>query len=239
MFTQLLNLPPVVGFCGWPGVGKDTAATILSKLGYTHRSFAAGLKRLALKLNPTFEVWHNDNGEIIPNTSYSGMVLRTRSLQEIVNQIGPESAKSYLKVREYYQALGHGVREEVSEYAGLYPMQFPKDQYKAISDVRYPNEGSFVTTFHYVPGSAGPIDNPVFSKAKFESGLLIWLNREGCGPPNDHPSALGECREIADHEIDNNGEVWELEVKLYELLKVTYKVNCHKGVFSVTPEVRH
>lgn len=52
----------------------------------------------------------------------------------------------------------------------------------------------------------------------YRRGVLIWLDRDGCRPPNNHESASGVCRELADHRIANNGTVEELHAEVLRVL---------------------
>lgn len=129
-----LRLPPVVGFAGPQGSGKDTCGEILAKnFNYLKAAFANPVRAALYALNPLVEL---DNG----------IVARLRT---IVDQIGWDSAKRNSKdLRQLMQRMGteagrdiHGrdcwIRIASSLRAcGRYNVAF--------CDVRFPNEVEFI-----------------------------------------------------------------------------------------------
>lgn len=77
-----------------------------------------------------------------------------------------------------------------AEYAGI-------DGDVVITDVRYPNEVDFI---------------------KGEGGVVIWVEREGVVPVNDHISEQLNFAEVSDYKVRNDGSVSELEKEFIGLV---------------------
>lgn len=199
------HLPPIVAFAGWPGAGKNTAAQALVQLGYREDSFAGPLKAMAVQLDP------------IVTVRFSEPVWLSDLLGGNDNW---ERAKREPGSRRYLQDLGKAVRDHLGADTWLnaaierYTSHFlPTGQQHptVITDCRYRNEAEWVQSVRWE--SWEDEDGPIITKSR-----LIWLDRDGCGPPNDHESASGVCRELADHRIANNGTVEELHAEVLRVL---------------------
>lgn len=190
---------PLIGISGYAGAGKDTAAEPLLEHGYQLMKFAAPLKALSSRLNP----WIRTLG--IVGTSKLPMTYQFRRLNDIIAEVGPEAAKDFEEVRRFYQDVGQDVRDLDRDFwvrvleNQLVRAEFDEDEggmfYRCvmsptvITDVRYPNEAAMI---------------------KKLGGILLWIDRPGVGPCNDHASESGVCRELADIILDNSGDVAEL-----------------------------
>lgn len=179
----------IVGLAGYAGAGKDTAAEALVAAGYRQDAFAATLKAMALDLNP----W------IVGRESYSV----SRLLRDIVKRHGWDEAKRrFHEVREWLQDIGGAVREHLGEdtwaKALCVRMDLHPDDPFVITDVRYPNEAQWLADYH--------------------PHRLIWIDRPGLGPVNDHASDQGLVRHLCTHEIVNDGSVEELHAKILEVV---------------------
>lgn len=200
-YLSAKHLPPIVAFAGWPGAGKNTAAQALVAIGYREDSFAAPLKAMAVKLDPI--LWRNH----VHLMDLLGPDWKLLSDKERAYRW--DCAKSNEPaVRAYLQKLGQAVRDVLG--AGVWTqalcnrVAFSSYSRTVITNCRYPNEAALVQTPWGRPPGA--------------PGVLIWLDRDGCGPPNDHESASGVCRELADHIVSNNGTVEELHAEVLRVL---------------------
>lgn len=109
----------LIGLTGHKGAGKDEAARVLARFGYTRVAFADPLKRLASVIG-----WDGSKDER-PPCDHCGM----------------------LRGRQLLQVLGaEGVREIIDTDAWLYVAQreIEKHERVVVSDVRFPNEADFV-----------------------------------------------------------------------------------------------
>ena len=129
-----MKLPPVVGFAGPQGAGKDTCGEILAQsFNYLKAAFANPVRAALYALNPLVEL---DNG----------VVARLRN---IVDQIGWDSAKRNSKdLRQLMQRMGTEAGRDIHgkdcwlriasslRVCGRYNV--------AYTDVRFPNEVEFI-----------------------------------------------------------------------------------------------
>lgn len=181
----------IVGFAGYAGAGKNTAAAALSPYGFTEASFAAPLKAGMLRLNPTVLV------PSVVGTSGCTLELKPTKLRDLVARVGWEAAKRVPEVRQLLQRFGTEVGRELfggDFWVNQLARRVRDKSFVSITDVRFPNEGEWVR----------------------KRGLLIWISRAGVGPINGHVSDNGACRGLAHVIIDNSGTTEELRQKVVE-----------------------
>lgn len=170
----------VIGLTGYAGVGKTLVAKILEeKHGFVRASFADPLKAVANRL---------------PH------------IQPLIQQHGVEAAKRQCpEVRETYQALGHGFREEVSEYfwTDLMSHRLQSNALRGrnvvIDDVRYQNETELCD-------------------------YVVHVERDGYGPLNRHITEVGVTDIATDLSISNNGTLDDLREDvsfMYDMIRET------------------
>lgn len=115
---------PIVGFSGFSGSGKDSAAVSLIKLGWTRCAFADRLRAFTYAVNPMVD--------------RDGMRLK-----EAVDLYGWEGAKrKFLEVRELLQRTGTDAGRDVlggDVWVDAVMLDLP-DTPVAVTDVRFPNE---------------------------------------------------------------------------------------------------
>lgn len=178
----------IVGFAGFAGAGKDTAAQVLIEAGWTRRGLADTLKDLALKINPIINPgdWRS-----------AGIPV---SLAQIVrdNVEGWDGAKQNSEVRRFLQNLGQAGREEFGIDFWIGCLLNWKDENQVenlvVPDIRYENEVLVLPD------------------------LCFWIDRPGVGPVNDHVSDQGEPRAWCTDEIRNVGSLEEFRAEVRQVL---------------------
>lgn len=188
----------IVGISGYAGSGKDTAAAALASLeGWRQDSLAAPLKAMALDINPWIRI-------------EMGRFMRLQVIFEDCDRDW-EKAKRFEGVREFLQRLGtEGVRKNLGESAWVDALcnrhgdarsvsmsdpTVPTTYNTVVADVRFPNEAEVCTK-------------------------LLWIERPGVGPVNNHPSDAGLVRDLATHIIVNDGTIEDLHKKVREAVGV-------------------
>lgn len=202
------HLPPVVGFSGFAGSGKNTAALAVVEHGYVEDSFAVTLKQMAFALDP------------IVGCEYCDGFHEVR-LSRIVELEGWEKAKADPEVRRTLQRLGteagrHILGDDIwiETLLGRISHRLAcEKRMTVVTDVRFANEAQLIQE-HYT------FDHLDRWKSYCARGLLIWIDRPGNLPPNNHVSESKVCREMADAIIVNNGTVEELHTKVLEAVGV-------------------
>lgn len=203
------DIPKIIGIGGYEFAGKDTVAKVLMDLaGYNRLGLADALKELAYNLNPILRFKYKLKSRGLSKVEY-------KDLKTLVDQLGWDNAKKLVPVRKYLQHLGtEGCRttfgEDIWLRTALERMEAQGGAF-VIPDVRFPNEGQWV-------------------KDRANS-LLLWVNREGRGPINNHASARGDIRALADYELDNNGTIEDLKDTLLALPPL-------RGIHQAIPESR-
>ncbi|MEV7855128.1 hypothetical protein [Streptomyces sp. NPDC088183] len=177
-----------IGLMGYARSGKDTVGAYLTaKHGYRRVSFADPLKEAALRLDP------------IVSSGVSGD-LRLSHVMDAGH--GWEGAKDrFPEVRRFLQHLGQSIRD-LDE--GFWVRQALRKVDEAeeiglpcvITDVRYPNE---VT---------------VLRRRGFH---LVFIDRPGVGPVNDHISETAVAPADADEQLFNGGSLDVLTTRTEEL----------------------
>lgn len=156
----------LVGITGYAQHGKDsTGKRLVEKFGYHRFAFADQLRALALDIDPIieYEVPYEDH-----------IRVEYDNLAALVQDRGYEAAKALPEVRRFLVALGIGVRNRIGADAWVDALQREVDLQGygigrdniVITDVRFPNEASFVQNHGILirvtkPGrEAVPHDNP-------------------------------------------------------------------------------
>lgn len=160
----------LVGFAGYAGSGKDTAAQALISAGWERIAFADAVRDAAMALDP--------------------IIAGHARLSEILLDCGWDGAKQLPEVRRLLQRLGTEAGRKIhgdSCWVNIARRKaLASTKAVVITDVRFANEAVFVLSH----------------------GTLIWIERPGAGPCNDHVSeALGYLKEDADITIINDGTV--------------------------------
>lgn len=125
----------IIGFCGYPGVGKDAAAKILcEKYGFVRIAFADPLRECLLKLNPLI-MYHGD----------------TNYLQSWISGFGWDYCKKEIpEVRRLLQVFGTEVARELIHPKVWINKAYQKmcdniDKNIVFTDVRFENEANFLS----------------------------------------------------------------------------------------------
>jgi hypothetical protein len=176
----------IIGLTGFARAGKDTLGKELVARGFTHLSFAAPLKELALKIDPIVEF---DNDGIF------------QRLSGAVESMGWDRAKfEVYDVRRFLQALGVGAREQfgpdfwvnqVRDQIDYDPViGLTKDI--VITDVRFPNEAEMIKGYG--------------------QGYVVQVIRKHVGPLNDHVSERPIDPSLIDLTVNNYGTLKEIPI---------------------------
>ena len=181
----------IIGLCGYSGAGKDAAAAALVACGWVRQSFADSIRNAALAIDP-----------IVLDEE----LMDYRRLSAVVRRIGWRGAKKFCDTRMYLQNIGveagrniHGegcwMKIVLSAIAAM-----PYETQVVITDVRFENEVAMVRDL---------------------GGKVIWIERPGVGPVNEHVSdaGLSALKEQADAQILNDGTLAELHERIVEAVR--------------------
>lgn len=120
---------------------------------------------------------------------------------ELVDQVGVDAAKEHPDVRRYLQRLGtEGGRKHIHPDVWVRPVMeraLASSSPVVITDVRFPNEVAAVQS---------------------NGGIVIRVNRPGFEPVNAHASDTGIADLHVDFDIDNDGTIDDLAVKVETIL---------------------
>lgn len=155
----------LLGFTGFGGSGKDSAADMLIERigGWTKMGFADALRQMALAINPRIRTGLKHYAEADGTTPYA----------DLVRAVGYKRAKQFPDVREFLQRLGtEAIRDVIGPdiwveilaeriEAALHSVNI------VITDVRFPNEAQRIRDL---------------------GGYLVRVVRPGVGPVNAHAS---------------------------------------------------
>lgn len=170
----------LVGLVGYGQSGKDTVGKVLIDKGWQRIAFADTLREALYVLNPY----------IGPN-----------KLQEMVDNMGWDTAKGFPEVRRLLQVLGTEVGREMFGKDFWVDLAFNNKvipvmndgTHVVITDVRFPNEIRRVR----------------------ECGGSIWrVVRPHVGPLNSHASEAAWTKVKEDYRIINDGTLDELKSKV-------------------------
>jgi dephospho-CoA kinase len=128
-----MKLPPVVGFAGPQGAGKDTCGKLLAEhYRYIHAAFANPVRVALYALNPLVEL---DNGIIA-------------RLQTIVDKIGWDSAKRNSKdLRQLMQRMGTEAGRDIHGrdcWIRIADSLLSLNRDVVFTDVRFSNEVEYI-----------------------------------------------------------------------------------------------
>lgn len=170
----------LIGLTGFKRSGKDTVFGFLKGLGFVRCPFADRVRALVHAINPLIVLGP------LEDLKFGGRTPPMR-LQEYVEIVGWEEAKSEPEVRRLLQATGaEAVRDIVSERAWIDALDRKLDlsTNTCITDVRFPNEVDYV----------------------HEKGGVVWrINRPGFGGDDPHPTEAHIPALAVDQEILNDG----------------------------------
>lgn len=125
------------------------------------------------------------------------LVDEDKTYKDIVDDMGLEAAKGeYPEVRRLLQVFGTEVGRNMfsEDFWVEQALQSIPDGFKVVfTDVRYPNEANMIKEF---------------------GGQVWWVQREGVGPLNDHPSENSLEGYPFEFHIANNGTIEELRDKV-------------------------
>lgn len=197
-----------VGICGRMGSGKDTAAKFLIQNGYTRIAFADSLREIALRLDPIVIASHGKKGGI--SGARELQVTWMNRLSKLVASVGWDEAKKSSDVRTFLQILGTEVcrsidpdcwvkmaDRKVQELIGFNAaMGIPEPKF-VFTDVRFTNEADYI---------------------KKNGGLIVFIHRQQNLDETllSHTSESFDGRKYADHIIDNNGTLEDLESEILD-----------------------
>lgn len=124
---------------------------------------------------------------------------------DVVEMYGYEKAKKeFPEVRELLQRMGTDVGRDIlgpDTWVDALARSIDVTRDYVFADTRFPNEFDFV---------------------KAHGGVMIRVNREGCGPINDHISEIGLDNHDFDFYVENNDTLeafrWDLGVLMRSLM---------------------
>lgn len=176
--------PKVIGLSGYARSGKDTTADVLNRLyGFKRVAFADNLKSFVRDINPYAVFPGSDKVRV----------------QELVDSIGDEEAKTHPEYRRLLQEVGNQARKYFGDDVWIKAVMrhLEPEVYFVISDVRYPNEADAIK----------------------EVGGEVWrVQRPGVGPANDHISEHALDHYKFDAYVINDGDITDLEGEVQRLL---------------------
>lgn len=174
----------LIGISGYARVGKDTLASFIVGHGYEQRSFAAPLKQMLYDLNPTVRLGRDARDACTGDYIYA-------TIQEIVDSVGWEGAKTDTEVRQLLQRLGTDAgRKNLGENVWVDALlNAPSAGRVVVADCRFPNEAQAI---------------------RDDGGIVIRLTRPGFGPVNAHVSETALDTFWFDCVVQNNGAIGDL-----------------------------
>lgn len=178
------NYPRIIGLSGVARAGKDTVGNILHGLyGYHLASFSDALNRALCALNPI----------VTMNTDASRVSTMEEMIRyaDLIDSVGYEEAKGYPEVRRLLQAMGTEVGRNIFGEDIWVEAMFKTlpNALVAITNVRFPNE---------------------YQAVKDQGGEVWRVTRPGFEPANGHISDTALDGYTFDHEIVNDGSVYDL-----------------------------
>ena len=212
----------IIGLTGLAGSGKDTVAALLAMKGFTRYAFADELRREVAR---TLDIAQGIAKFVATADDLwdTGLALRAygKEVSDAIHLRMLSSEMTYAKptpplIRELLQRHGTEFRrtQDPNYWVGLLmshisaarlayinactdckvPVRMEK---VIISDVRFPNEAEAIR----------------------DRGGKIWrVIRPGVKPVNDHSSESGQAEIVADVELVNDGTVYELALKVRDIL---------------------
>lgn len=177
----------IVGLAGYARAGKDTVGSILVEdYGFKRVALADKMKEALAILNPIISAFSDD---------YYGEVELSRldSYRKEDGTVDYEKAKFHEngEVRRLLQVLGTEVGRNLFGPSFWIGQAFRNVNAKdniVVTDVRFPNEASFIADRAAYPGD----------------GRTFWIKRPGIKPANSHVSELALIPEMLDGIIYND-----------------------------------
>lgn len=180
----LKPLVSVIGFSGYAGSGKDTAAALLKPYGFDRRAFADILRNCLYALDPTIEIV-KDFYEDSFNDYY-----KLGRLKDRVDRQGWQEAKiDSLEIRTLLQKMGTEVGRNIlgeNIWVDTVMKSLEDGHNYVFTDCRFPNEAAAVKQY---------------------GGKMIRINRPGFKPINNHPSETSLDDYEFDTIIENDGDL--------------------------------
>lgn len=191
-----------IALLGYSRSGKDTAgAHLVDTFGYVRVSFADPVRDALLALDPIVSAYTDQFGD-----DHRDVSAETVRLSEVVRSLGWERAKdAYPEVRDLLQRLGTDVvRKRVHDRAWIWQAgrgigaAWNARKHVVVTDVRFPNEADHLR----------------------DNGFrLVWVDRPGHGPTNEHESEVALGPRDADVTLTNAGSVDDLRARIVELAR--------------------
>lgn len=189
----------IISLSGYAGSGKNAVADILiEQHGFKAYAWADTLRAAAAALNPIVAY---------PSPSLrSDVVPEPVRYNDAIEALGYDTAKfTYPEVRQILQRLGTEVGryilgENIWVDTTLTRINKSGDSNVVITDTRFPNEVDAVKNY------------------PFDEGFTARVNRPGVNALNDHPSETSLNDYSFDYELNNNGTLEDLGLKVQEML---------------------
>lgn len=144
----------IVGITGHAHNGKDALASFAKQYGYRRYAFADNVRRSLYALNPLVALvpTEPDYSEIHSRIAAQDGLEVYISVQQLVDALGWDTAKSYPNVRAYLQRQGtEAVRDVIAYDAWVMALRRQLDEEApdrvVITDVRFPNEAAAIAAW--------------------------------------------------------------------------------------------
>lgn len=200
--------PKIVGFCGYPGSGKDEAAKILIAHGWQRLAFADKLRAVALGSDPMIHVFPEEHASIGTNPqilinkgafcSGGHYFIRLTALLKVVDW---HAAKKCADVRRFLQKLGtEGVRDNlgINSWVDAAERSIEVGTRVVFTDTRFPNEAEMIRS---------------------RGGKLYWMDRRSIDRTHQHSSE--DYPFEFDGTLRNDGTIADLHNKVLELVGIS------------------
>lgn len=185
----------LIGLSGFAGSGKDEAARVLVRRGFTRVAFADNIRKVLYAMDPHIPLV-NTESEL---HSIGNRAQYVEKLSYIVDDIGWDDAKNtYPEIRRLLQRMGtEGGREILGKNVWVESALADVEGDVVITDTRFQNEADYI---------------------KSRGGIVVKIIRQGVGPVNNHVSDNALDFYDFDVVIDNNGTIKDLHE---EILMIT------------------
>lgn len=205
-----INAPKIIGFCGYPGSGKDAAAAFLVARGWQRIAFADPLRAMALAIDPYVNLRvEYGPGPITegPRHDESDNSISARGpckvipmrLSEAIKRSNWTDAKRIPEVRRLLQRIGtEAVREIIGPdtWIEIAERSIGPNKRVVITDVRFANEAEMI---------------------RRRGGLICWVKRTAAANQSHNSHVSEQYPFDVDCHIDNDGTLSELENRVLEL----------------------
>lgn len=183
----------IVGLSGYAQSGKDTAAEVLTKRGFTRIAFADILRDMAFAIDPYVRT----------NTKADKDIVIFERLSSAIKNYGWDFAKEeFPDVRRLLQRLGtEAGREILGENIWVDTALNNAPENTVVTDVRFPNEVEGIEK---------------------RGGVVIRITRPGVGPKNEHASENSLEGWEWEYEIENDGSIQDLHDAVLSIVEQEY-----------------